>query len=177
MNPPPIGTILDYRYNAAHGDHIHVEPPVKKTGTPPLTNPGMSPGVRLIYDALEARFGKGAYFLDKNGRYVGNDPGIAWTHMGGWNRRPIAGTTRWSQHSYWNALDIGPYIDEEQKPFYDFLTGKESPMPLTPEEEQTVKEIHAAIKAEGSNGSAFGRAVLLIRVMRKVKEALSEEDF
>src|SRR5690606_24272649 len=59
-----IGTILDRHYNAAHADHIHVEPKSKKTGTPPKTNPGMTAGVKAIYEALNAEFGPGRYFLD-----------------------------------------------------------------------------------------------------------------
>jgi len=123
-----VGTILDRHYNAAHADHIHVEPKSKKTGTPPKTNPGMTAGVKAIYEALNAEFGPGRYFLDSNGRYVGNDKGVGWTHMGGWNRRKIAGSTAWSQHAYWNALDIGPYYGKDQDKFVKFLkenTGKE----------------------------------------------------
>lgn len=118
-----IGTILGREYNAAHADHIHVEPPLKFTGTPPLTNPGMSAGIKLIYAALTEEFGHGEYFLDKNGRYVGNKPGVYWTHMGGYNRRYIGTGTTWSQHSWWNALDIGPYVGTAQDKFYNFLTG------------------------------------------------------
>lgn len=123
-----IGTILDRHYNAAHADHVHVEPATKKSGTPPKTNPGMTAGVKAIYDALEAEFGPGRYFLDSKGRYVGNDKGVGWTHMGGWNRRPIAGSSSWSQHAWWNALDIGPYYGADQDKFIKFLkenTGKE----------------------------------------------------
>src|SRR5690606_32641098 len=76
-----IGTILDRHYNSAHADHVHVEPATKKSGTPPKTNPGMTAGVKAIYQALNAEFGQGYYFLDSKGRYVGNDKGVGWTHM------------------------------------------------------------------------------------------------
>ena len=115
-----IGTILGAAYNTAHYNHIHVEPPVKFYGEPPATVSGMTPGTQAIYDALEGEFGRGAYFLDADADTAG------WTHMGWYNRRYIAGTTTWSQHSWANALDIGPYYGvAEQKKFYDFLTGKE----------------------------------------------------
>lgn len=127
-----VGTILwaDNR-PSDHNDHLHVEPPTRKSGTPPLRNPGMTDGVRVIYDALTLQFGHGEYFLDSNGRYVGDDPGVHWTHMGGWNRRKIAGSNTWSQHAWWNALDIGPYIGKvEQQRFYDFLTGASTLPPI-----------------------------------------------
>lgn len=110
-----IGTILWAKSNAAHHDHIHVEPDTRSGGVPPLKNPGMTSGVGFIYDALEKEFGPGAYFV--------NPPaGTKWTHMGGWNRRTIAGTSTWSQHAWWNALDIGPYYGVAgQQEFYDFL--------------------------------------------------------
>jgi hypothetical protein len=101
------------------------------SGTPPTVNPGMTPGVERIYDALEARFGRGEYFLDADGRYVGNDDGIGWTHMGGWNRRRIAGSTTWSQHAWWNALDIGPLVGvAAQREMHNFLTGNDTHPPL-----------------------------------------------
>lgn len=114
---PYVGTILWARTNSAHYDHIHVEPDTRKAGVPPLKNPGMTAGVKIIYDALESRFGPGAYFV--------NPPaGTEWTQMGGWNRRTIANSAIWSQHAWWNALDIGPYYGEaEQRKFYDFLVG------------------------------------------------------
>jgi hypothetical protein len=112
----PVGLILWAGNNSLHLDHLHVEGLPKKTGTPPLTNPGMTPAVAEIYDALRTHFGSAKYFLD---------PAPAdWTHMGWYNRRKIAGTNIWSQHSWSNALDIGPYWGvAEQQPFYDFLTG------------------------------------------------------
>lgn len=167
MAAPPIGTILDYRTNAAHRDHIHVEPPKKRRGTPPHSNPGMSPGVKVIYDAMTEKFGRGEYFLDKNGRYVGNDPGVGWTHMGGWNRRPIAGSSSWSQHAYWNALDIGPYINEDQKKFHDFLTGEDDDMAFSPAQEKFLKELADEGLKQGSNGTDFVKAFLkLWRALR-----------
>ena len=117
-----VGTILWAKNRPSdHYNHLHVEPPTRKTGTPPLTNPGMTDGVKAIYDGLTARFGTGYYFTDP--RSADAD----WSHMGGWNRRMIAGTSTWSQHAWWNALDIGPFYGvEEQQRFYDFLTGQET---------------------------------------------------
>jgi hypothetical protein len=129
-----VGTILWAKNRPKdHYNHLHVEPPTRRTGTPPLTNPGMTDGVKAIYDGLTARFGPGYYFTDP--RSADAD----WSHMGGWNRRMIAGTNTWSQHAWWNALDIGPFYGvEEQQRFYDFLTGQETQggddMPLTDED-------------------------------------------
>jgi hypothetical protein len=113
----PIKSILWAPSNSAHYNHLHVEGDPRFTGTPPLGNPGMSPSVQVIYAALIDEFGMPAYM-------TGGD----WTHMGWYNRRPIAGTNSWSQHSWANALDIGPYYGvEEQQRFYDFLTGQQLP--------------------------------------------------
>lgn len=118
--PPPVGTILHAGNRPGdHWNHIHVEPPTRIRGIPPLRNPGMTAGIRVIYQALEEHFGPGAYFDSPQAKDA------AWTHMGGWNRRPIAGSTAWSQHAYWNAIDIGPYYGlAQQQRFLDFLTGK-----------------------------------------------------
>lgn len=114
----PIRTILWAGNDSNHHDHLHVEGLPRKTGTPPLTNPGMTDSVEEIYTALVQKFGRPAYMS-------GGD----WTHMGWYNRRRIAGTTIWSQHAWSNALDIGPYYGvAEQQKFYDFLTGKEDDM-------------------------------------------------
>lgn len=134
----PVGTILWAKNRPSdHNNHLHVEPPPpRKTGVPPLKNPGMSPGVRVIYDALVVEFGTGYYFTDPE-----PPTALHWSHMGGWNRRKIAGTQTWSQHAWWNALDIGPYYGvAEQQRFYDFLTGlptiplpgEDTMLPLTP---------------------------------------------
>lgn len=113
---PLTGTVLWYKNRPSdHGNHLHVEPPTRMVGVPPTSNPGMTDGVRRIYDALETEFGSGAYFTQTTSA-------TKWTHMGGWNRRRIAGSSTWSQHSWWNALDIGPYYDADQDPFYEFLT-------------------------------------------------------
>lgn len=164
-----IGTMLDRNYNAAHADHIHVEPPTRYGGTPPKTNPGKTEGVRAIYTALEAEFGRGAYFLDSNGRYVGNDAGIEWTHMGGYNRRYIGGTSTWSQHSWWNALDIGPYVGKNQDKFIEFLryhVQEEgyNQMALSSNEEETVRKLDEAVREVNSNG---GFAKFVIPDIRK----------
>jgi hypothetical protein len=101
-----------------HWNHLHVEGIPKQTGTPPLSNPGMTDSVWAIYVALSERFGQPAYMS-------GGD----WNHMGWYNRRYIGGTTIWSQHSWSNAIDIGPYYGvAQQQKFYDFLTGKEEDM-------------------------------------------------
>lgn len=119
-----IGTILGAAYNAAHYNHIHVEPKKKMTGTPPESYPGITDGVQDIMDALEGEFGRGAYFLDASAKDAD------WTHMGFYNRRKIAGSDTWSQHAWANALDIGPYYGVSgQKKFYDFLTSKEVHVP------------------------------------------------
>lgn len=114
-----VGTILWAGNRADHQDHLHVEPPTRKTGTPPLTNPGMTPGVERIFLELVVEFGPTYYFHDPK------PPGAGWSHMGWYNRRKIAGSQTWSQHAYANALDIGPYNGiSEQQTFYDFLTGE-----------------------------------------------------
>lgn len=121
----PIGTILWAGNNSKHLDHLHVEPPSIFIGytdgrgeQPPAHNPGMSSGVQEIYRALIREFGEGDYFIDP-------EPDTEWTHMGWYNRRPIAGSLRWSQHAWGNAIDIGPYYGvNEQRKFFDFLTGK-----------------------------------------------------
>jgi hypothetical protein len=113
----PIKSILWAPSNDAHYNHLHVEGDPRFTGTPPTSNPGMSPAVAVIYQALKDEFGEPAYM-------TGGD----WTHMGWYNRRTIAGTTVWSQHAWSNALDIGPYYGvAEQQKFYDFLTGTPTP--------------------------------------------------
>lgn len=139
-----IGTILGAEYNAAHYNHIHVEPPVKFYGEPPASVSGMTPGTQAIYDALEEEFGPGAYFLDADADKA------AWTHMGWYNRRYIGTGTTWSQHSWANALDIGPYYGVAgQKKFYDFLTGKEPHnMPEDVGQKVGVDDIFAAVWAE-----------------------------
>ena len=117
-----VRQILGADFNSAHYNHLHVDVYPKMTGTPPEDYPGVSQGVKVLYAALESKFGPGAYFLD-------NDAGkAAWTHMGWYNRRRIAGSSSWSQHAWANALDIGPYYGvKEQKPFRDFLLGLEEP--------------------------------------------------
>lgn len=122
MSELPIKSILWAPTNTAHNNHLHVEGDPRFTGTPPANNPGMSDSVWTIYVALAERFGEPAYFQDKRSS-------TDWTHMGWYNRRPIAGTSTWSQHSWSNALDIGPYYGvAQQQKFYDFLTGKEDAM-------------------------------------------------
>lgn len=165
-----IGVLLDANYNQAHNDHIHVEPPTQMSGTPPHTNPGMTDGIKIIYDALEEQFGPGEYFLDENGRYVGNDPGVYWTHMGGYNRRYIAGTTRWSQHAWWNALDIGPYVGiEDQQKFIDFLVdhvteGGYNDMPqFSDKTAEILQQVANAIAAKDSHGDALTYVIDAIR--------------
>lgn len=152
-----VGTLLDANYNAAHGDHIHAEPEETMSGVPPRSNPGMTPGVDAIYRALSEEFGPGEYFLDGSGRYVGNDPGVYWTHMGGYNRRKIAGSSTWSQHSWWNALDIGPYVGiNAQQKFIDFLIDHTTQggynTLLTAKEEENVKKWNKQLEELGSNG-------------------------
>lgn len=156
-----VGTILWAKNRPKdHGDHLHVEPPKRMSGTPPLRNPGMSVGVTAIFASLEAEFGNGEYFLDPSGRYVGNDPGVHWTHMGGWNRRKIAGSPTWSQHAWWNALDIGPYIGvSRQQRFYDFLAGSPT-LPIgddmiTPAQfasRLSLEQVDAIVDAKGPGG-------------------------
>lgn len=125
---PPVGLILWAGNNSAHHNHLHVEPPSTYRGytdgrgdQPPTTTSGMTDGVRAIYDALVERFGVGRYFTVADG--------ADWTHMGWYNRRPISGSKRWSQHAWGNAIDIGPYYGvKEQEEFYNFLTGREEQM-------------------------------------------------
>lgn len=99
-----------------HGNHLHVEGDPAFTGTPPLKNPGLSPSCQIIMDALIQEYGPVNY-IDTD------SPG--WSSMGWYNRRYIAGTTIWTQHSWSNAIDIGPYYGvAEQERFYKFLKGE-----------------------------------------------------
>src|SRR5690554_5964313 len=106
-----------------HDNHLHVEGDPIFTGTPPLTNFGMSSSVKIIYEALKRRFGTTAYFASPAAKDAD------WTHMGWYNRRPKNNRpgAAWSQHSWSNAIDVGPYwYVKEQQVFYDFLTGREA---------------------------------------------------
>lgn len=171
MAAVPHGVLLDYTYNDAHFNHVHVEPPTQFGGVPPSTNPGMSPGVRVIYDALTDRFGRGAYFMDtdhhwEDGKLVIDDPNIFWTHMGGYNRRYIGGTTTWSQHSWWNALDIGPYYYGDQDIFVDFLKGVEVDLRderFNDEIGKILYDLAYAVRDRNSHGSAIGFLIDEIR--------------
>lgn len=127
-----VGTILWAGNRADHYNHLHVEPDRRYVGytdgrgvQPPTKDAGMTVGLAQIYATLVDRFGPTKYF---------ENPGrVNWTHMGIYNRRPIAGSARWSQHAYSNAIDIGPYYGvKDQQKFYDFLTGKDHNMPSEP---------------------------------------------
>ena len=134
--PGIVGTILWARSNAAHNNHLHVEPPSRISGEPPSSNPGMTAGLVKIVDELVRVFGPTAYMTPPEG---------GWSNMGYYNRRYIAGTTTWSQHAYANAIDIGPYYGvAEQQKFYDFLIGKEiETVALTKQEEDFIKDMYA----------------------------------
>lgn len=152
-----VGTILWAKNRPGdHNNHLHVEPPTRMAGIPPTTNPGMTAGVKVIFDALEERFGPGAYFVDA-------PVGTAWTHMGGWNRRSIAGSSSWSQHAWWNALDIGPYYGTvDQQVFYDFLTGidqGDDEMALTDRQLKMIVDMDHWLAEIGSDGT-FPRFVV-----------------
>jgi hypothetical protein len=127
--------------SGAHWNHLHVEGIPKQTGTPPLSNPGMTDSVWAIYVALSQQFGQPAYMS-------GGD----WNHMGWYNRRYIAGTTIWTQHSWSNAIDIGPYYGvEEQQRFYDFLTGADDMAILTDDEQRELQKFLAELRGINSN--------------------------
>lgn len=106
IDQPPIGVILWAGNRPGdHFDHIHVEPPDQRSGKPPRSNPGPTPGLLRIQLALTAIFGD---WPDDYGYY---------------NRRKIAGSNTWSQHAYANAQDIGPLLGvKKQRPIYDYLT-------------------------------------------------------
>ena len=144
-----------------HDNHLHVEGDPIFTGTPPLTNPGMSPSVKIIYEALKRRFGTTAYFLDAKAKDAD------WTHMGWYNRRKIAGSTTWSQHSWSNAIDLGPYwYVKEQQVFYDFLTGREAARiedMFTADELKILKDLCRAVQEEKSSGYFAREAIRLVR--------------
>lgn len=149
----PIRTILWAGNDSNHRDHLHVEGLPMQTGNPPHSNPGMTDSVEEIYGALMQKFGRPAYMS-------GGD----WTHMGWYNRRKIAGTAIWSQHSWANALDVGPYYGvEEQQKFYDFLTGKEDDMAFSDHEESILKQLVAALDEVSSNGTAVKYMVQHLR--------------
>lgn len=119
----PVRIVLTANYNAAHYSHLHVEGIPKKYGTPPLTNPGMPDSTQEIYDAILDYF-----------------PG---TRIGIYKRRYISGTTRWSQHSWSNGLDVYAYGAAAQKPIYDMLTS-----PTKPEGgDIDMEEIYARLQA------------------------------
>lgn len=48
---------------------------------------------------------------------------------------------------------------------------------FTPDEEQVLKDIVAAIKAEGSNGSAMAALIRLVRVLRQVDDVFDGVEF
>lgn len=110
-----VGTILWAGNDPDHWDHIHVEPPQVFQGwndgrgdQPPTKNPGPTPGIRAIQEALRQRFG-------------------TYPSLGGYYRRTIRdsknpNSRKWSQHAWYNAEDIGPlYGVEQQRKYYDFL--------------------------------------------------------
>lgn len=117
----PIAKIIWYKTDPGpHGNHLHVEGDPRFAQWEMPTNGIWTPAINAIVDALDDRYGEGEHFII--------DPDAPWTHMGVYNPRYISGTTIWSQHAGANAIDIGPYYDEEQQEFYDFLTGKEEYM-------------------------------------------------
>lgn len=125
----PIAKILWAPTNAAHYNHLHVEGAPTRGGD---CTSQWTPAIRQIVDALNDRFGTG-------GHYQVWDDSFGWTHMGVYNCRDIAGTTIPSQHSFSNAIDIGPYYGvEQQQKFLDFLTGKEEDMPLSDSDIQRI---------------------------------------
>ncbi len=140
MSDLPIHKILWAPTNAAHHNHLHVEGSPAKTGTPPLERQPMTPSVKAIYDALTVEFGTPYYFLD-------TPPAPPnWSHMGWYNRRPIEGTNTWSQHSWSNALDIGPYYGVQgQQKFYDFLTTYGDDDMASPADAMTQGDVNAAV--------------------------------
>ena len=110
----PVGLILWAGNDSRHIEHLHVEGFPKQTGTPPTSNPGPTPSLRIILDALTERFNESSWGV-WNRRRIDNDPD-----------KP------WSQHAYANAADIRRYNHPdplvgptEQRPWYDFLTGRE----------------------------------------------------
>ena len=127
----PIARILWAGNDSDHAGpsgHLHVEGQPNFRGTPPLSNPGMSQSVQIVYEAMRAEYGTPYYFQDPA------PPAPSWSHMGWYNRRKIAGSNTWSQHAWANALDIGPLRTvAEQQEYYDFLTGAQTPTP--PEED------------------------------------------
>lgn len=128
----PIRLILWAGNDSNHRDHLHVEGEPKRTGTPPLTNPGKTVSVERIYQAMNEGYGNPYYFRDS----PPNEPN--WSHMGWYNRRKIAGTNIWSQHAWSNALDIGPLIGvNAQAPIYHYLTNYTPPPP----EDETMLKI------------------------------------
>ena len=138
----PIARILWAGNNASHHDHLHVEGEPTYVGwttgygaQPPSYNPGQTDPVKAIYEAMTAGFGTGYYFQDTPPA----EP--RWAHMGWYNRRPIAGSTRWSQHAWANALDIGPlYGIDAQQGIYEYLINyEEDDMP-------TIEEIRAVVE-------------------------------
>lgn len=173
MSSLPIERILWAPSNPDHYNHLHVEGSPSKTGTPPQSNPGMSQSVQVIYEALRVEFGTPFYFQDQK------PPDPCWSHMGWYNRRKISGSNSWSQHAWSNALDIGPYYGvEEQQKFYDFLTtyGEEPDVPpLTEKEENTVRDLLAALEKNGA-GTQTSRQALLDRTFKDTHPASVDGD-
>jgi hypothetical protein len=156
----PIRRILWAGNDSSHHDHLHVEGEPGKSGSPPLTNPGMTPSVKAVWNAMTERYGTGYYFTQTP------PPEPNWSNMGIFNRRQIAGTTTWSQHAWANAIDIGPLYGSAQQPVYDYLTtyGEDDDMAFTADEEKELKAFVAELKAVGSNA---GFIRFLIPDMRK----------
>ncbi len=154
----PIARIIWYKTDPdAHGNHLHVEGDPRYHQWELPTNGIWTPAIGAIFDALSERYGEGEHFII--------DPDAPWTHMGVYNPRYISGTSIWSQHAGANAIDIGPYYDEEQQEFYDFLTGKEEDM-FNSHEVEELKRLVAALDEVDSNGGFAKFAVQNVREHR-----------
>lgn len=147
----PVRTVIWAATNAQHHNHLHVDVDPKASSVPPKTSVRTA-AVTTLLGLLTDEFGPTAYFQSEDAADA------AWTHMGWYNRRRIAGSTTWSQHAYGNALDIGPYYGENaQRDFYDFLTGpkpqkEEDRMAFTVKQEKVLKDLVASIESVDSSG-------------------------
>ncbi len=117
---------------------------------------------------------------------VNNDPRIKYViHEGrmfssyptssypAWTWRPYSGLNGHFSHLHISVTQAGKY---DNYPWV--IEGDDDGLALLTEEElQTVREINAALKGVGSNGSAMAPIVRLVRVMRQIDDIFEQEEF
>ncbi len=88
-----------------------------------------------------------------------------------WTWRPYSGLNGHFSHLHISVTQAGKWDGSLWE-----IIGDDD-MALTEEEQQTVREINAALKAVGSNGHALIAAVKLIHAMRQIDDIFDEVEF